>query len=94
MPRQKEYREMYTDHCIRHQKDAVSYVTFRWRVNRRWPQLAIRLGKYEMPPKPIKKTPHLNQKKIQEKKMKIRLVEKIVLWVALLTLWIMVWLMF
>jgi len=43
MPRQKEYWNLYADHCIRHPKDAVSYGNFRWRVRNWGERLAVRL---------------------------------------------------
>jgi hypothetical protein len=96
---EKKYREQYTDHCIRHPKDAVSYTTFRWRMRNWWPKLAIRLGKLESAPKMSEKIHEKNrkrmlhtQKEMQERRMKDTCA-KVLRGVILITVGIVIWTM-
>lgn len=47
MGREKQYRDAYADHCIRHPNNYVSYITFRQRCRKWGEKLAVRLGKQE-----------------------------------------------
>ena len=101
---EKKYRNAYTEHCIRHPKDAVSYANFRWRVRHRWEKLAIRLWKLESAEKmdakiqekkqtrrKIKQAITLHQKEIEEKKERRRKIEIIAMWIILFALGVVVW---
>jgi len=99
---EKKYREQYTDHCIRHPKDAVSYTTFRWRMRNWWPKLAIRLGKLESAPKmsekiqkkrKIRQSITLHQKEIEEKRRTKQMIWTALLGIILFWLWLLVWTM-
>ena len=76
MARQKEYWNLYADHCIRHPKDAVSYITFRQRVLKRGPKLAIRLGKRQSAPEMAK---ILRQKRAEKAKQNANMAIRILL---------------
>ena len=84
MPRQKEYWNLYADHCIRHPKDAVSYITFRQRVLKRGPKLAIRLGKRQSAPEMAKiheekRNGFLRQKRAEKAKQNVNMAIRILL---------------
>jgi hypothetical protein len=84
MARQKEYWNLYADHCIRHPKDAVSYITFRQRVLKRGPKLAIRLGKRQSAPEMAKiheerRNGFLRQKRAEKAKQTANMAIRILL---------------
>lgn len=84
MPRQKEYWNLYADHCIRHPKDAVTYITFRQRVLKRGPKLAIRLGKRQSAPEMAKiheekRNGFLRQKRAEKAKQNANMAIRILL---------------
>ena len=99
MPKEKQYRNLYTEHCIRHPNDHVSYANFRWRIRHRGEKLAVKLGKLESAPKTaekvakkvaVKKSMHLAQKKAREEQARKEKIARIVIGILLVALGVVI----
>ena len=92
---EKKYRDEYADHCIRHPKNHVSYITFRWRMKKWWPKLAIRLWKDQSAVKMWEIIKERIEAHKQEKKSRntIKTIATILAGIVLFWLWVLTWIL-